>query len=253
VAARRGLEEVFHYFISEEEQARAREESPRTPIPETETGRAARWAVPADPARPLECALATELAAALGRAGTPTRIVAPFAPPPLLPRAREVEWHALAGENACDPAALRAALPADGCALLLIPPPLLAGWLSALEPADLTGVLLPVEASPRGPARALGALRALASAPRAWRLGLVAIDAPGDAEADDLLARIEGAARRQLGLRVVRLGDVRRDSASYRSLLLGVSVFDVDPDSALARGIESLGDRLRSARDEPAA
>ena len=58
---RRGLGDVLHYFIPEEEQvaarARARDAPASTPV---------RWALLSDPLRPLDRSLATDLAAGKG-------------------------------------------------------------------------------------------------------------------------------------------------------------------------------------------
>ncbi len=68
--------------------------------------------------------------------------------------------------------------------------------------------------------------------------------AVGGGEADESLARLEGAARRQLGRHIEALGSLQRDRASFRSLLVGISVLELDAESASARSLRALGERL---------
>ena len=105
-------------------------------------------------------------------------------------------------------------------------------------------MLLPLDAAAWGLEPALGILRQLASLPAPVRIGVVAIGAVTDADAQQVIGRLQQAAREELGVPVEGLGQLRRDPASFRSLLRGVSIFDLDAQAASARSLEALCRRL---------
>ena len=274
---RRGLGDVLHYFISDEEQAQARARSaardqeppgpdaargdPELPGPPVLSGlrersdlaeelaelprNGTRWCLPASPDRPLSCLLATELAAALARHAGRSLILAPFVPMPRPPRAAGVSWHAFAAE----PDALGRELDrvADGVAVLIaLPPRELPECLAGLGAGRVDGLILPLDAQSDGASRALALLRQLASRAPDLAIGVVIVDAV-DATAEAwAFERLAHAARRQLGVSVERLGAIPNDPARYRSLLLGVSLLELTDDCPAARGLEALGSRLRA-------
>ncbi len=138
MARRRGLGDVLHHFISEDEQREARERARRTATGNREAGPAAgpaRWVLAASPRRPLSCSLALDLAAALSRdpapGGSETLILAPF--PAGIGARRSTRWVTL---PAAGGAALREALeaaPEDASALALVCPELLRSDLVGLD------------------------------------------------------------------------------------------------------------------------
>jgi hypothetical protein len=75
-------------------------------------------------------------------------------------------------------------------------------------------------------------------------IGAVAIGAEAAADADVALRRLRAAAERQLGIAIVPLGELARDTASFRSLLRGVPVVDLDEKAVSARSLRALGERL---------
>jgi hypothetical protein len=236
---RRGLGDVLHYFIPEDEQRAARERTRGGTSPSR------RWCLPTEPARPLAEALAVDLAAVLIEQGLPVAVAAPFAPRFVRPERRDVEWRVVDLEElaAEDPGTAR-----GEALLLLVPPAELSRRLRALPEGFLEGVILPVHASAHGSEEALAALRALPSSASRLRVALLCVG--GDERgSDDLLRSLERAARRQLGRTLERLGTLRRDRDSFRSLLRDTSVLELEerPDSAeslravgrlLARGAE---------------
>ena len=269
MATRRGLGDVLHYFISEEEQAQARARSvtraPEAPSPDAASGDPSevaaelselpselsglprtrtRWCIPASPDRPLSCLLATELAAALARHAGGSLILAPFTPLPRPPRAPGVSWRAFAAE----PHALGHELDrvADGVAVLIaLPPRELPECLAGLGAGRLDGLILPLDARSDGASRALALLRQLASRAPELAIGVVIVDAEDETTEARAFERLAQAARRQLGVSVERLGAIPNDPARYRSLLLGVSRLEL-AGSPAARGLEDLGSRLRA-------
>jgi len=238
--ARRTLGDVLHFFISEEEQAEARRgaeagASRPTRGAETTTG---AILLPASPDRPLSCALALELASTLVPTGSP-EIAASFAPSPLAPRVPGVRWTEVAdlGEMLTRP---RATPPA----LVVERPTRLAPLLERVSPRVLDALVLPVAAAPAGLAQALGFLRALAPVLGRRRVLVLALGARTDAAGAELAARLGGAAERQLGLHVERLGELAFDAAGYRSLLRGEPLQTSASDSASAHALRALGARL---------
>jgi len=238
--ARRNLGDVLHYFISEEEQREARSaarvhERPAQPAP----SRAPRYCLPADPERPLICSLALELASGMAGELRSARVQSSFAPSPLLPGVPRVRW-----EVSDDLAAALAAVPGDEPAITVERPARLGALLGRISAGDLDGVVLPVEAAPWGLGKALGCLRELAPALASRRvLGLV-VGASSHEAAANLIARLCGAARRQHGVEIELLGELARDAESYRSLLRGESLHALGAESATARSLRALCQRL---------
>lgn len=265
---RRGLGDVLHYFISEEEQAAARQRAgspaaterppaateppPAEPAgpalaedpPEPRERPAARWCVPASPARPLACSLATELAAALAHGGR-SLILAPFVPAARPPRAAGVEWRALSGNSDALERELDS-VAATVPVLIALPPHELPEYVARLGAERLDGLILPLDAGTGGASRALATLRGLA--PRAHELviGAVIVGADDAALATRAFERLAHAARRQLGVSIERLGEIPRDPARYRSLLRGVSLLELGEEGPASRGLRVLGSRLRA-------
>ncbi len=237
--ARRGLGDVFHYFISEAEQADVRARA----APVAADGAAPRWCVPVDPVRPLAGALVVDLAAALARRGLAVEILAPSGPAPLAPRAAGVAWRAF-GDSDDELAHALAALPADRAALVALPRDRVASALAALPPDALRGVIVPVDAAPRGLGRSLALLRQLRKPAAGLVIGAVVVGAEASAEADVAFRRLRSAAERQLGISLVSLGELPRDAATFRSLLRGVAVVDLDEEAVSARSLHALGERL---------
>jgi hypothetical protein len=231
---RRGLGDVLHYFIPEEEQRAARER--------TRGGgaglRARRWCLPTEPARPLAEALAVDLAAVLIEQGLPVAVAAPFAPCFVRPERRGVEWSVidldeLAQDDDSDAGRERALL-------VLVPPAELSRRLRALPEGFLEGVVLPVHASVHGSEEALAALRALPSSASRLRVALLCVG--GDERgSDELLRSLERAARRQLGRTLERLGTLTRDRDSFRSLLRDTSVLELEPRPDSAESLRAVG------------
>jgi hypothetical protein len=243
VAQRRNLGDILHHFISEEEQREAREGVRRArERHRAESSPARCWILAASPRRPLSCALALDLAAVLSRGGTETRILAPCqsevcAHP-------STTWSTFASG---EPDGLRDALeelPVGSNTLLLISPEALGSVLAELDRSLLAGVLLPVDAAPWGLARALRWLRNCAIGSRGVRIGAVIVAAESRERANELYRKLASAARRQIGLEIENFGEVQRDSASFRSLLRGVPVLDLDAGAGSSRSLAMLGRRL---------
>ena len=263
---RRGLGDVLHYFISDEEQAQARARSAARELQRTDPAREpgappfpepppnelselprtrTRWCVPASPERPLSCLLATELAAALARPAGRALILAPFVPVPRPPRAAGVRWR----EFAAEPGAVGRELDrvADEVAVLIaLPPRDLPEHLAGLGAGRLDGLILPLDARSNGASRALALLRQLAPRAPELAIGVVIIDAEDETAETRAFERLARAARRQLGVSVEKLGAVPSDPARYRSLLRRVSLLELADDCPAARGLEALGSRLRA-------
>ena len=249
MAQRRDLGDVLHHFIPEEEQREAREDQrreekrrrPRAVTP-------ARWVLTASRHRPLSCSLALDLAAALSRSGAETNILAPF-PAGTYVRS-SVPWKSF---DAGDSESLREALqelPEGASALVLLSPEGLGPSLSGLDSGLLCGLLLVVDAAPWGLTRALRWLRGCGDALEGTRIGVVVVGAENPGIARDLFRKLASAAGRQLGLELEDFGDVERDAASFRSLLRGVPVLDLDAAAGSSRSLESLCRRLEPAPAE---
>ncbi|MFQ5514397.1 MAG: hypothetical protein ACE5FG_08140 [Myxococcota bacterium] len=262
---RRGLGDVLHYFIPEEEQeesrARARGDGER----QTEHTPGTRWCIPVTPQRPLGCALALDLAAALAHScAARVRVLAPFgshALPLRVPPA--VEWTELALPGRHDAAreaergallqtVLEAAREKSNL-FLVVPPENLAGTLAQLAPGSLEGLLVPIEATSAGPAQALGLLRSLPDPLPVHRLASVIVGAHEPRRAREIFARLRAAAQRQLRLEIEDLGALVRDSASFRALLEGVPVLEIDEHARSALSLLSVAEQLTTLppRAEP--
>jgi len=233
---------VLHYFISETEQAEARQAS-ASRQPHSGGSQRVRWLVCAEPTRPLSCALAVDLAAALGDRGIATEILSPFAPPFEYAAPSDIPWRKVseppeAGE-------VLAALPPGSGALLLLPPAERPRWLRELASRDaLEGILLSVDAASRGLQHAMTTLRELLKPPLSQRVGAVVVGAVDDESAARLFRQLASAASRQYGLDLEALGRLSHDRASFRSLLRGRSVLEVDADSVSAQSIRDVSLRL---------
>ncbi len=238
--ARRNLGDVLHYFISEEEQREARgaarsEERPAAPPPD----RAPRYCLPAEPDRPLTCALALDLAFGMTHSQTSARVLSSFPPSPLLPRLPRVRW-----DVSDDLAEALIAAPSDEPTIAVERPARLCALLGRLPEHALDGVVLPVEAASWGIGKTLGFLRELAPSLANQRvLGLV-VGAESPAAAADLIAVLAAAARRQHGVEIELLGQLARDADSYRSLLRGESLHELGAQSATAQSLRALCQRL---------
>jgi hypothetical protein len=241
-ARRRGLGDVLHYFISEEEQDEAR----RASAAEGERagpGDRVRWLLCAEPARPLSCALAFDLAAGLRARGVPTEILSPFSPPFAYAEPSEISWRVLP-EPSRALEALDAVRPGAG-ALLLLPVSELRAWLRGLASRGLLeGILVSVDAGTRGLPHAMATLRELPQPLPARRIAALVVGAADESEAGRVFRRLGGAAARQLGIDLEPLGGLAHDRASFRSLLRGRPVLEVDADSASARCVQAVSVRL---------
>jgi hypothetical protein len=250
----RGLSEVLHYFIPEDEQAelRARSAEPpperkAEPEPELEPKPEAvpspalapsRWCLVVHPERPLHAALAVDLAHALAGRGGASELVATVSPPRLVPHAEQVAWRV--ADDAAD--GLERCLSATTRALLVLTPEQLERLLPQLPAGLLDGVILPIDASSRGLAAALPLLRPLRGVSNSLRIGALFLGA--DDPGRSLFARLNGAARRQLGVAIENLGALKRSAEDFRLLLEGRSTLDADPDSASSRALRDVARRL---------
>jgi hypothetical protein len=121
--------------------------------------------------------------------------------------------------------------------------------LARPERALLDGVLLPVDASPAGIARALRLLREVAPALERMPVLAWVIGARSAREAEELAARLAAAARRQHGLDVEVAPALASDPALFRALLRGESVHASDDgNSSGARELRALSRRLSLRR-----
>ena len=235
MARRRSLDEVFHFFISKEEQREIRERSARS----KSAGPAVRWFVAANPERPLSGALARDLATALAGFGRQVHVVAPFAA--CFEPAAAVVWHSGAGPQERY-RALREA-PA-GCSLVAIESAAqIASWIEQLRHDGIAGMdalLLPIEGAEWGLAEAHASLRELTQAARSLRLVGVVLSAADPGRVRSLFARLAAAASSEFGLELELAGSLERDRASFRSLLQGVPLTQLDPTAASARSLERL-------------
>ncbi len=234
--ARRGLGDVLQYFISDEEQAeaRARARRPRG---------AARWAIAADVARPLSCALVADLATALARCGAPVEVIATARPSWLSPESAGVRWR-LTEPGADALGRALAELPAGSPALIALPLDALLDAARALPDGSLRGIALAAGTSAGAVLRALATLRKLAPLRERIEIGVIVAGAASSEEAEAVYQQLRGAAQRQLGLRLLRLGALPRDAAAARALLRGVPILELDAGTAAARGLAAAGERL---------
>lgn len=243
MARARGLGEVLHFFIPEDEQRGARERAGQRAAA---AAAGAHWCLLAAPERPALCALAIDRAAVLASSGRGTTLLAPFGRGPVLPRASDVRWETcedIDGELSTLLRRLESRTD-ERAVLLLLPPPRLRALLDHPAACRLDGLLVPVDASARGVARALGWLVGAGSGIERMRIGALVIGASGTSAAESLGEQLARAARRQLGLEVALLGNVERDPASYRSLLLGRSVVELDSASGASSSLRALSERL---------
>ncbi|MFQ5698267.1 MAG: MinD/ParA family protein [Myxococcota bacterium] len=256
----RGLEDVLHFFIPEDEQRRARaarrsEDARSAGLDsdgssargshaegDADSGRrpskVGRWVLAADPRRPLSAALAVDLVTALQRNGAPSEILS-ATPPPLPWRdSRAVSWTRVAS-----PHAARSALGdrrQGGTRLLALAPQALPEWLPALGPSVCTdGLLLAVDASPRSLDAMRSALqevsrRAGDASAIPW-IGAIAMGAADPEIGRRALRQAAELTRGILGRDLRKLGGFPHDRASFRSLLQGQPVFEVDSNAASAR------------------
>lgn len=245
--ARKNLGDVLHYFIPEDEQSEARARTAPEPGTSAPAGPAPRVCLPASPDRLLWCALALELAGALAAERGCARVEASFPTSALLPEVPGVELRA--GER--PPAALASALaavPSEEPALALERPERVPELL-ARAGRGLDALLLPVDASPAGVARALRMLRELAPALAGVRVCAWVVGASTALEATELGERLAAAARRQHGLAIEVAPALPRDPALFRALLRGESLHASDDGSgAGARELRALSRSLSPRR-----
>lgn len=241
--ARRGLGDVLHYFISEEEQADARA---RTRPAAAAAAGPARWAIAADVARPLAGALVADLAAAFARRTAAVVVIASSAPSRLLPAAPGVTWLAIGSEPDALARAL-AELPPGSAALVALPFELLRIAARELPAGSLRGVVLPLGTSGAAITRGLAAVRALTSFGESLRIAVLVVGGASSAESEAAFQQLRGAAQRQFGRALLPLGELPRDATTARALLRGVAVVELDADAAAARGLEAAGARLADA------
>ena len=250
MARGRGLGDVLHFFIPEDEQRGALERASRRA---GSAASAPRWCLLADPRRPARCALAVDLAAALTRSSAGVGLLSPFAREPVLPRAAEVHWETC-GDIDGEPHTLLRRLeaqPEDRAVLLLAAPTGLRALLEHPAARALDGVLVPVDATARGVARALGWLGSASGGLERMRIGALLVGAIRPEEGDALGEQFARSARRELGLEVHVLGNLERDESSYRSLLHGRSVVELDSASRASSSLRALVERLARWRGAP--
>ena len=260
----RGLGDVLHYFIAEDEQRESRDRAHRDrahrdrahrddvdPPRETQC-----WVLPTAPDRPLSCTVALELAVAATRGGFPARVFAPFPKEQLLLHSADVRWQELPADETGSRLAreIRDALssetPGMGLDLLVLRPKQLCSVLPELGDERLAGVLLPIDAVPGGAAQTLAWLRQLPPMADGLRIGAMVIGAREREEARELFTKVHRAVSRQLGLRVEDLGELLRDPASFKALLRGVPVVEFDPDALSAQSLLALSRRLVESGSE---
>jgi hypothetical protein len=268
---RRGIEDVLHFFIPEEEQrppagtAAPPEEpvdhdagAPRAvrldaqgPSPfgmDRESSAAphcARWGIPVGPEQLFGCALAVDLAGAFAHTYGEGVVLAPFAPPPFAPRLPPgVSWERFVlgdGETPClAPTGTRFDVPA----VVLWPPGHLARLGAGATELDLDGFLIPVDAAPWGLDRALRWIERMGVAARGLRLRVVLIGLASWREANEVFERLAAECRVRSAVELDLAGQIPRDRSSYRSLLAGRPVLEIDHEAMSARSLEELSRRL---------
>ncbi len=237
MAQRRGLGDVLHHFISEEEQQAARESAARAEQTPARSG-ARCWILAAHPDRPLSCSLALDLAATQSRSGTDTRVLAPH--DASAPAGVAAGWTRFPCRRAGGVAKALESLPEGSNALILACPDKLAPLLADLDPELLDGLLFTIDASPWGLTRALRWLRGCANAFGTARIGAVVVGAESREAAADLFRKLSSAAKRQLGVELENFGEIERDATSYRALLAGVPVLDLDPSAGSSRSLTNV-------------
>jgi hypothetical protein len=236
----RGLDEILDLYVTPDEE---RDALSRTERPERRERAGRCWALVADPERPLLGALAIDLASAWTTFGLSVRLLSPHPRPALLPEPHGVLWETLDGSVDLE-ASLQAAT--SDRTLLWLPPLDLDLALSALpstpEPV-LHGVLLPIDDARSGLARGLAPLSRAPELHPGLTLTTVLVDGSSEPRDEEEDARVERVAR-DLGLELHALGRLRRDAATYRSLLSGVSVVHLDPNADSARDVCELARAL---------
>ncbi len=234
---RRGLADVFHYFIPEEEQKAARSRSVGSPW-------GARLALLLDPERPLDRSLGLDVAWALRSETGALRVVAPFPPPASWePKNR---WEVLSVDRADGgtQAWVSAIRESPGeVPLLALVPAACAGALARGVGDALSAILIPVEVASWGVPEALARIRQLRGE-GSIRIGALLVGDERSTEDLTPLRRLQGAAGRQLGVRVEPLGAVLRDRASYRALLSDTPVIQIDPESSSSESLRAFARRL---------
>jgi hypothetical protein len=175
----------------------------------------------------LWCALALELAGALAAESGSARVEASFPGSALWPSVPGVRVTAEARDSESLARAL-AGSPSDEPVLVLQRADQIAELLTRPERALLDGVLLPVDASAPGIARALRLLREIAPALAGMPVLAWVVGARTTREASELAARLASAARRQHGIEVVVVPALASDPALFRALLRGESVHASD-------------------------
>ncbi len=240
---RRGIEDVLEFFIPEEEQ------EPRTPPGWTDDAhepvRPVRWGIPVGPEQILGCALAVDLADAFAHAFGEGMVLAPFAPPPLAPRMPPgVRWEQFALGDPGTSGFPSLGSRSDAPAVVLWPP----NRLSELGPSTvelgLDGLLLPVEAAPWGVARALRWIDRLGTTARTLRLRVVLLGLASWREANTVFEQLAAECRAHSKVEIDLAGQIPRDRSSYRSLLAGRPLLEIDHEATSARSLEELSRRL---------
>jgi hypothetical protein len=229
-ARRRGLADVFHYFIPEEEQRSARDRGPSSAWGN-------RWALVIDPDRPLDRSLALDLAWALRAQTGELEVVAPFAPPSSWGAETARAWRVL-------PHATAEAIQPSDAPLLVVVAPEGACALVRESAGSLNAALLPVEAAPWGVPEALARIRRLALREGSIRIGALLVRDERSKEDVTPLRQLERAAERQLGVQVELLGTVVRDRSSYRALLVETPVLKIDPGAPSSESLRALAQRM---------
>ena len=244
---RRGLDEVFHYFIPEAEQSEAAPAesaepiAPAQPAPTPPPDSQRPWVLIAEPSRPLHCWLAADLLLAMAATSGCREIAASFDPPALF---RPGSWQTQSPSQLANQ--LGAATPGQTLFVLRRSEILqvLATRSTAFE------VLLPVDPSEHGIQNALAAVAALS--PHTQRVYCLLIGTP-ESEASDLHARLEASGSREHGVEIVYLGSLPRGRDDDRALLEGVSILDRDPGAPSARALQTLGWSLSDSQARPDA
>jgi len=246
VAPARGLGDVLHFFISEEEQRGARERAVARNGGGAVSESGPRVCLLAAPERPVLCALAVDLAAALSAHHSGATLLAPFPRPACAPRASGVCWEFAEGIGGGQAALLRRfeTLPVRSAALLLVPPDGLAELLEHPTARALDGLLLPIDTTARGSARALRWLIAAGNGIARMRIGALLIGAASAEQAESQGEDFAHRARRELGLEIQILGNLERDASSYRALLHGRSVVELDSSSRASISLREVATRL---------